>query len=277
MLSGGMAKGAYQVGALKAIAEIFDPDDFDCVSTASIGTLNGYAYLNRILPEAEKMWLSISANTDVRWIMKTMRSSFVDQITSSIVVSDQINKSFYVPLLEFNQRRLVYQDFSKIDAGQIKDYLMASVAMPFYSSGVKIGTHRYFDGAMVDNIPVFPLVDRDLDYILCIYFDNYNYMFENKEFSKKIIKLTFPDNTFISNSIILSENRTQYMLQEGYQRTKNILETIFRNGTEDLECIQKKMSEFEFKNREQKTRITGDFLVSNINKVAQKIARKVTL
>ena len=40
VLSGGMAKGAYQAGALCAINEYFSPTDFDYVSSASIGTLN---------------------------------------------------------------------------------------------------------------------------------------------------------------------------------------------------------------------------------------------
>ena len=45
VLSGGMAKGAYQIGALQAIDEFFKPSDFSFISSASIGALNSYAYL----------------------------------------------------------------------------------------------------------------------------------------------------------------------------------------------------------------------------------------
>ena len=43
VLSGGMVKGAYQIGALKAISEYIQPKDFNCLSCSSIGTLNGCA------------------------------------------------------------------------------------------------------------------------------------------------------------------------------------------------------------------------------------------
>ena len=42
VLSGGMGKGAYQIGALTAIDEFFNPSEFEYVSAASIGVLNMY-------------------------------------------------------------------------------------------------------------------------------------------------------------------------------------------------------------------------------------------
>lgn len=39
VLSGGMGKGAYQIGALTAIDEFFNPSEFEYVSAASIGVL----------------------------------------------------------------------------------------------------------------------------------------------------------------------------------------------------------------------------------------------
>ena len=38
VLSGGMAKGAYEVGALSAVSEFFTPNDIGYISAASIGT-----------------------------------------------------------------------------------------------------------------------------------------------------------------------------------------------------------------------------------------------
>lgn len=274
MLSGGMAKGAYQVGALKAIREYFEPNDFSCVSAASIGTLNAYAFVNDMLPMAEEMWTSISANIDYKWILKTMKSTYIEGIANKVATDNAINQHFFVPLFNFNSRTLKYQDLSEVDVKNMKDYLMASVAMPFYSSGVVIDGVTYFDGAMIDNIPAFPLVDQDLDYILCIYFDSYNYMFETKEFSKKIIKLTFSDKTIISNSVMLSEERTKFMLNAGYEKTKEIMADIFANGIHDLEFIQSKMNEYDVDNKNEHARITGDFMVRNINKAAQVITRR---
>ena len=44
VLSGGMAKGAYQVGALTAIKEIIPDGNIKYISASSVGALNSYAY-----------------------------------------------------------------------------------------------------------------------------------------------------------------------------------------------------------------------------------------
>ncbi|MBR4852805.1 MAG: patatin-like phospholipase family protein, partial [Clostridia bacterium] len=56
VLAGGFAKGAYQVGALKAIREFVPMEDVKYISCASIGALNGYAYATQKLEKAEEMW-----------------------------------------------------------------------------------------------------------------------------------------------------------------------------------------------------------------------------
>lgn len=61
VLSGRMGKGAYQIGALAAINEFFDPTDFKYVSAASIGVLNTYAYLTNNLSQASNIWKSVNS------------------------------------------------------------------------------------------------------------------------------------------------------------------------------------------------------------------------
>ncbi len=269
LLSGGMAKGAYQIGALKAIRERFAPSDIACVSAASIGALNAYAYVHDFLPDAEQMWLSVSEEMDYKWFAKAMKASVIEKLTNHIVKDEPIANRFYVPLFDLSTHTLKYVDFSTIEADKSIDYLSACVTMPVYCEGVKVDGANYFDGAMIDNIPVYPLVKEELDYVLCIYFDSSYYMFENEAFNRKIIRLTFPDNTIISNSIVLSQDRTQYMLREGYEQTKAILDDVFANGSDDLSYIQDKIDERNGDSQNRKIRITGDFIVSNINRAAK--------
>ena len=70
-------------------------------------------------------------------------------------------------------------------------YLRASVAMPVYNHAVQIESTAYYDGAMIDNIPVYPLLKHNLDYMICIYFDDICYKFENTYFDNKIVKISF--------------------------------------------------------------------------------------
>ena len=77
VLSGGMAKGAYQIGALKAIRENINIDDIKCMSCASIGVLNGYSFLMNRLDDAEKMYLSLCSDNSRLFINQILRSSIL--------------------------------------------------------------------------------------------------------------------------------------------------------------------------------------------------------
>ncbi len=60
VLSGGGGKGAFQVGALKALEEAGMLDFVTAVSGASIGTLNACMFVEHRLDQMEKVWKSIN-------------------------------------------------------------------------------------------------------------------------------------------------------------------------------------------------------------------------
>lgn len=273
VLSGGMGKGAYQVGALTAIDEFFRPSDFEYVSAASIGVLNTYAYLTNKLTEAKKIWESVNLKGEKRFITSVLKSSFLQDTITTIISKDTITNNFYVPLLDLSNRELDYYNFKDIVPMEIDPYLRASIAMPFYNKGISIGEKILYDGAVVDNIPIFPVLRNDLDYVICIYFDDFNYIFEDDSADNRIIKLTFPDDKIISNSINVNHNAIIYMVNEGYSRTRRILSDIFSNGTDDLETIYRKIEQNNLLELNKKIRITGDVVVTNMNKVVKKIVR----
>lgn len=273
VLSGGMGKGAYQVGALTAIDEFFRPSDFEYVSAASIGVLNTYAYLTNKLTEAKKIWESVNLKGEKRFITSVLKSSFLQDTITTIISKETITNNFYVPLLDLSNRELDYYNFKDIAPMEIDPYLRASIAMPFYNKGISIGEKILYDGAVVDNIPIFPVLRNDLDYVICIYFDDFNYIFEDDSVDNRIIKLTFPDDKIISNSINVNHNAIIYMVNEGYSRTRRILSDIFSNGTDDLETIYRRIEQNNLLELNKKIRITGDVVVTNMNKVVKKIVR----
>ncbi|XCP85027.1 patatin-like phospholipase family protein [Roseburia hominis] len=273
VLSGGMGKGAYQVGALTAIDEFFRPSDFEYVSAASIGVLNTYAYLTNKLTEAKKIWESVNLKGEKRFITSILKSSFLQDTITTIISTEVIVNNFYVPLLDLTNRELNYYNFKDIAPMEIDPYLRASVAMPFYNKGISIGGKTLYDGAVVDNIPVFPVIRNNLDYVICIYFDDFNYIFEDDSADTRIIKLTFPDDKIISNSINVNHNAIKYMVNEGYSRTRRVFSEIFSNGIDDLETIYRKIEQNNLLDANKKIRITGDVVVTNMNKVVKKIIR----
>ena len=273
VLSGGMGKGAYQVGALTAINEFFRPSDFEYVSAASVGALNTYAYLTNKLTEAKRVWESVNFKGKNRFITSVLKSSFLQDTITTIISKEAITNNFYVPLLDLANKELDYYNFKDIPPMEIDAYLRASIAMPFYNKGISVGEKILYDGAIVDNIPIFPVLRNDLDYVICIYFDDFNYIFEDDSADNRIIKLTFPDDKIISNSINVNHNAIIYMINEGYSRTRRLFSDIFSNGTDDLDTIYCKIEQNNLHELNKKKRITGDVLVTNMNKVVKKIVR----
>ena len=273
VLSGGMGKGAYQIGALKALSKYFQPMDFEYVSAASVGVLNSYAYLTGNLEKAHDIWTSVNLQGDKRFITSVLKSAFLQDIITSIVSDNRIPTTFYVPLLDLPHNELNYYNFTDISTADMESYLKASVAMPFYNKGIVIGDKTLYDGAVVDNIPVYPVLKHELGYVICIYFDDFNYVFEDHSLDNRIIKLTFPDNKLVSNSVNIKHESIMYMIEEGYRRTDEILSFIFAEGTDNLPAIYSRIAERNLQDSKKKIRITGDVVVTNMNRLLKKIVR----
>ena len=273
VLSGGMGKGAYQIGALMALNEFFQPSDFEYVSAASIGVLNTYTYLTGNLRKAYDIWENVNLQGDKRFITSVLKSPFLQNIITEIISDVDIPNSFYIPLLDLLNRELNYYNLNSIPKSEIEYYLRASVAMPFYNKGISIDSKVLYDGAVVDNIPIFPVLKNNLDYVICIYFDDLNYVFENHVWDSKTIKLTFPDDKILSNSVNIKHDSIMLMLEEGYQRTKRILSSIFIAGTDNLNIIYEKINEMNAEKSKKSIRLTGDVVVTNMNKLTKKIVR----
>lgn len=277
VLSGGMAKGAYQIGALQALSQFVPASEIKYISSASIGVLNAYAFAVNRLNDAEKMWKSICQNDTRLIVSQILRSSLLQQNIEKIYDPEMtLSSSFYCTLFDFNSRKIVYQDLSKIDNPQISQYLKACVALPIYNRAIRLDNAAYFDGAMIDNIPVYPLLKHNIDYIICIYFDDVCYKFENTYFDNKVIKITFPCKGLLKQSLVLRQEGIEDMIRSGYDRTMCLLKTIFSDGHEDIESIYRAIERTN-QNSHGSLRITGDLLITNLNKITQRLTKRKIL
>ncbi|MCM1220418.1 MAG: patatin-like phospholipase family protein [Lachnospiraceae bacterium] len=275
VLSGGMAKGAYQIGALKALETFIPMNEVKFISCASVGVLNGYAYTTGKLSQAEEMWRNV-CNDDARLIVsQILRSSMLQQNINNLFSSElEFTRTFYASLLDFNHHTVVYKNLKSVKSEDVPKYLKASVAMPIYNHAVTIDGISYFDGAMADNIPVFPLLKHSLDYIICIYFDDCSYIFENTYFDNKIVKLTFPCESLLKQSLVLQSSSIAQMIEDGYNYTYYNLNAVFSQGYDNLDTVYQAIVYMNEKNRNAKLRITGDVLVTNLNRVVQRLTKR---
>lgn len=275
VLSGGMAKGALQLGALYALSECIPLEEIKYVTCASVGTLNGYAYMTNKLERAKKMWSELCNNGKKMGLTQFLRSDILQEdIIGLYDPNDSVSAEFYCSLFELRTKNIVYKDLSKVDKDKIPLYLKASVALPVCNRVVEVDGSGYFDGAVVDNIPVFPLLDRELDYVICIYFDDICYKFESTEFDNKIIKITFPNETSLKQSFVFQQDSIDDMLEEGYERTKSVLKEYFSDGYDNLEQIYRNIDFINRNSKDSRLRLTGDVIITNFNKITQKLTRR---
>ena len=278
VLSGGMAKGALQLGALCALSECIPLEEIKYVSCASVGAINGYAYMTNKLEQAKKMWSELCSNGKKMGLTQFLRSDILQQdIINLYDPNDSLSCEFYCSLLELSTKNIVYKDLSKVDKDNIPLYLKATVALPVCNRGVQVDGSGYYDGAVVDNVPVFPLLDREIDYIICIYFDDICYKFESTDFDSKVIKITFPNETSLKQSFVFQQDSIDNMLEAGYERTKNILKTYFSDGYDNLEQIYRNIDLINQNNKNSRLRLTGDVITTNFNKLTQKLTRRKIL
>ncbi len=275
ILSGGMAKGAYQVGALRAIGEYLEPEQIQYISAASVGVINAIAFSGGNLDYAEQQWTDINRVSDKIFLSSLYKSEYFKNIISEVSKIFPQCEKIYTPVLNLLSREVIYPNLLQKDPEERALYIRAAVAFPPFSKVVNIHGQSYIDGALADNIPYHPLRSCDPDYIICIYFDNRNYIFESEEFTRKIIKIPFAESSrFLSTSLQFTRQGTADMIREGYRKTFHILECVFSKGNTDTEQIYKHIQAMNDQNTGKKFLLTGDMIVNNINYFFGRFAKR---
>lgn len=255
IVSGGGGKGAYQLGALKAINEYFSRDDFAVVSAASIGLVNTFAYFSDRLDYAINMWVSInnksknSSNKSSKKILVTsvVKSQVFQQSIEDIIQNSSLNcKNLYFPLLNIRNRELTYFNLcDEHDEAKMKSLICASITIPIMNRSVLIDGKYYMDGAVAETMPLKPFENfENLDYIICLYFDkkDKNFIkFQNKP-NTYVIPICFDDDTRVLNAVSLSSKNIDLMIKKGYVTAKRVFHELFKKGISDIEYIREQIN-----------------------------------
>jgi predicted acylesterase/phospholipase RssA len=272
VLSGGFAKGAYQIGVLKAVAEVFGDGMITYISASSVGVLNAYAYASRTLDIVEDMWRNLPF-TGFRSFRNAYSHSplIIDAINEVAGTADIETPYLYAALLNLTKIKLNYVNLSKIAPEHIKDCLLASVSLPLFARSVEVKGQKYADGAMVDNIPVKPLMKHPFDYAVVVHFDKHNHVFEDRYFDSKLIKINFLDNKVIRDSLSFDSDSISHMITVGYEESMSLFGMVFAKGPDDIEYIYEKIKFVNGLRGKGSFRLTGDVVVNNMNKFLKKL------
>ena len=197
-LEGGGAKGAYQIGAWKALREA--GIRFNAVAGTSVGALNGAIMVMGNLEKAEEIWSNITFSQvmdvddeemknlltmnlrDIDWrsqwefLKKTLSNRGLDvtplrKWVEELVDEDAIRKSdteLYIQTYSLTDKKeleLRARDLEK--PGEIAEMLLASAYFPAFKNET-LGGKRYTDGGLQDVIPLHVLVENGYRDIIAI-------------------------------------------------------------------------------------------------------------
>ncbi len=197
VLEGGGAKGAYQIGAFKALQEL--GLEIGAVAGTSVGALNGAMIVQGDIEKAYEMWQNISPSKvieidelrlkelkarhlktgNLSYYFKRLREILGDggldvsplrNLLVENIDEEKLRQSpmdlgiVTVSLSDMKPLELFIED---IPTGQLVDYLMASSGLPVFKQE-PLGGKRFIDGGFHDNLPVNLLVSKGYTDIIAI-------------------------------------------------------------------------------------------------------------
>ena len=178
VLSGGGAKGGYEIGVWKALRRL--DIDYDIVTGTSVGALIGELMVQKDYDKALKLWyfMDYSKVMDVeingRFSTKKGREEIVKKYAKGAVkggreltglkkIVDDLydDDKFFSSNVDYGLVTVYFPSFkpkyvvkSKLKKDEVKDYLMASSACFPAFKMYKIGKNSFIDGGYYDNLPI---------------------------------------------------------------------------------------------------------------------------
>jgi len=177
VLSGGGAKGSYQVGALDAISKMDGVEDLVVAYTGvSVGSLNAALAAQHGMGEMNRIWRPIRGKNIYKKYGK-IRSAW-RLVTKGGARSSKPLRKLIKKYVRVGMGKPSYAGASDIDLGTYKtfssressylDGLVASSAIPGVLPPVKINGRRYFDGGLLNVTPLGHALSLDADALIII-------------------------------------------------------------------------------------------------------------
>lgn len=259
VLAGGGARGAYQIGAWKALKELGLDDKIVAYSGASVGSLNAALFAIGDYDTAYNVWMSLNRNSLFNIEKKIYKRLFKEKLeflnTGVYDTSDLENlidhsidydkvrlkdvfvatthlgndKGNFFDLLKTNylhyfksENQTKYQELKKLSDEDIKKTLLASCAIPVVFRPVRIGEETFYDGGLLDNTPYQPLVDIGCDVVIVI--DLFKVSFVRKRSVEGVKLITVHPKKSLRGVLDFNKKYIERRFELGYKDTMSVLE-----------------------------------------------------
>lgn len=260
-LAGGGARGAYQIGAWKALEEHGIFDKIEVFSGASVGSLNAVLYAMGDYKLAYDTWMSLDKdslfntsdsifkrifNEKLSFLNKGIYSTnrLEEMLEETVDFSRIKDKEVYVAathlgneessffdLFHMNikhffkeDQQIRYVNICKEEEAVKKKILMASCAIPVVFKAVTVKGEKYYDGGLLDNTPYQPLIDAGCDTIIVIDLYTFSPM-RIKKITEATVYTVFPKKS-LRGILDFSPKHIERRFNLGYDDMNKLLETI---------------------------------------------------
>lgn len=254
VLEGGGAKGAYQVGAWKALRET--GVNIRGVVGSSVGSLNGVMMVLDDFAGAWDIWsrMDLSRITTMedealekaqekenhkrgkRW-RRQVRHFFgirgmditpLKQLLQEKVDEDAVRRSgkaFGLVTVSLTDRKAMRVFLEDIPKGQLHDYLLASCYLPVFKQE-KLHGKRYLDGGVFDNLPTSMLLDKGYQDIIIIRIYGIGVSIMRKSKLNEINAVVIEPREALGGTLDFSRDRARYNLQLGYYDALRVIKDL---------------------------------------------------
>lgn len=249
VLSGGGAKGSYQIGVWKALRKLHIK--YDIVTGTSVGALNGALMTQKSYIRGIWFWYNITFknifNDEMFYDYKTIegkkaimhkyvRAIFLDNGMDVTNLESTINKTLNEQklrksnidfgLMTFNLTGLRPIKLTKKDipVGKLKDYLMASATCFPAFKKKNIDNENYIDGGYWDNLPINLAIEMGAQEIIAVDLGTIGIKHRVKQNEIKIVYIN-PRND-LGSFLVFHKDLARRGIRFGYNDTMKIFNKL---------------------------------------------------
>ena len=233
VLSGGGAKGAYEVGVWKALRKLHIK--YDIVTGTSIGALNGMLMVQHEYYKCLRFWKNLSYekiydNFIPSKKAKQMYLNYLNKIIGGGIGMEKMEdmlEEYYKPhklysskisfgVVAYNLSTMEVVNATKKNTrpDKLKKYILASATCFPVFKPYKIGTDTYIDGGYYDNLPINLAIDLGADEIIAVDLGSLGL---RKKIKDKKIKITYiAPNNKLDSFLLFDSKAAKRMINLGY-------------------------------------------------------------
>ncbi len=255
VLEGGGGRGAYQMGACKAIKEM--DLDIHMVAGTSVGALNGAMIVQDDIDRAYDIWHNLEPSSVIKFpgnelehyrgnsfspealkaFTKNLRTVIsegglnvepLEKMVKGLLDEDKIRKSaigFGVVTVDLTERKAVEIYKEDIPNGQLADYVIASASFPAFKRTI-IDGRSFIDGALYNVLPINLVSSKGYKDIIVLRTYGVGMKRHVKENDLNIISISPSER--LSSTMDFSNKSARKNLKMGYEDAVKVLEKLLQ-------------------------------------------------